>query len=884
MSQQAKMQKLTSCVKMVRDILRREGICDMDSMAHCVLFVGARMLNDSVGNLLNIDKRWCILLEYVKSKRIDEANQYFRDIMETFDTIFDTRDFGYKLEGRDNFKDIIMAFDDVDVHEITKETDVLGYIYEQHLSTGSGSGRDLGKYYTDRSITRYLTHLCAPKIINNRPESVCDVTMGTGGFLLSYINYITDIAKKNNKTINWRDYDILGGDIDPRVAAIAKMNVFLKTGKLFPYVSRRNTLYLDITEDKAKADIVLMNVPFGVKGLIHKNCCQRVKDVIKEGTKSEPLFSFLGCEIVNLGGRGAIIVPDGVLDNNAKIYVNFRKYMLEKFDVKRIIKMKGKFFMNTTIQPSVLFFEYSGKPTTSVEFWDANKGNSGEIEDTLVLSVPREKFVDDFSFSLRKYLPTVAVVNTTNYPMKKLGDVCELLSGKGNNYQQDGDIYPYYDSNGITGTRNDFCFEGDYIITARKMSIGAVHFATGKFWSSDNTINICVKDTSILLSRFFYNWLHLNNKILKELSSGIKPGIRKSDVAEILMPVPPIEFQQEIVANLDRIFADPQDMKDCLAFTDKAMDLMLKDPMGKQLEDVLGGLRLKRAYVNDAASVKSQMAAIVRSVGARGFERKKLGDLYDCPKTIKRFNSGDRDPTGNIPFFNGKWSCPDGTHTDYSFDLNSPYLVMIKDGGGDHNSDTVGMGKFFKVQGKCAITSHNMVLTPKPENGIEYDFIYHYLTMNVKSIRDMATYSINLGGISKESIVNYEIPVPPLSIQHEVLAILNEMEAELQTLEQMAAKAEQRAKFILDGYLTPATPPVEAEPVVDPNSITAFIEKHIVHEDGAEVPFKKVAQKYKEWATARPEHKLLPLAELKPALSLVLGDLENDKYKGVKLV
>ena len=76
MSQQAKMQKLTSCVKMVRDILRREGICDMDSMAHCVLFVGARMLNDSVGNLLNIDKRWCILLEHVKSKRIDEANQY----------------------------------------------------------------------------------------------------------------------------------------------------------------------------------------------------------------------------------------------------------------------------------------------------------------------------------------------------------------------------------------------------------------------------------------------------------------------------------------------------------------------------------------------------------------------------------------------------------------------------------------------------------------------------------------------------------------------------------------------------------------------------------------------------------------------------------------
>jgi hypothetical protein len=108
------------------------------------------------------------------------------------------------------------------------------------------------------------------------------------------------------------------------------------------------------------------------------------------------------------------------------------------------------------------------------------------------------------------------------------------------------------------------------------------------------------------------------------------------------------------------------------------------------------------------------------------------------------------------------------------------------------------------------------------------------------------------------------------------------MEAELVTLEQMAAKAEQRAKFILDGYLTPAIT-VEAEPVTDPNSIAAFIEKHIVHEDGAETLFKKVASKYKEWCNTR-NLQVLTVTELKAALSLVLGDLENDKYKGIKLI
>ena len=884
MSQQAKMQKLTSCVKMVRDILRREGICDMDSMAHCVLFVGARMLNDSVGNLLNIDKRWCILLEHVKSKRIDEANQYFRDIMETFDTIFDTRDFGYKLEGRDNFKDIILAFDDVDVHEITKETDVLGYIYEQHLSTGSGSGRDLGKYYTDRSITRYLTHLCAPKIINNRPESVCDVTMGTGGFLLSYINYITDIAIKNNKTINWRDYDILGGDIDPRVAAIAKMNVFLKTGKLFPYVSRRNTLYLDITEDKAKADIVLMNVPFGVKGLIHKNCCQRVKDVIKEGTKSEPLFSFLGCEIVNLGGRGAIIIPDGVLDNTAKIYVNFRKYMLEKFDLKRIIKMKGKFFMNTTIQPSVLFFEYSGKPTTSVEFWDANKGNNGEIEDTLVLSVPREKFVDDFSFSLRKYLPTVAVVNTTNYPIKKLGDLCSFVNGyafKSEEFTETG--VPVLKIKNIKNN-NINLDDADYVVGNSKLSSFIVNEndmvisltgycgdvglnRTGKeCYLNQRTARIDIISQSVNHKYMYYYMVYSDfiNKVREMAGGSAQPNVSTKKIEELNIPLPPLSIQQEIVTNLDRIFADTQDMKGCMAFTDKAMDLMLKDPTGKQLEDVLGGLRDKRDCLNLCIRKKSQMAAVVRSVGARGFERKKLNEACDISKGRRNLNGKD---TG-YPY-------QDVAHISR---LVENYIL---DGPAVLTPRAMSVGRFVYTDEKCHPSDDMFIL--KAKDGLLPRYLFHYCNLllvgdirqsihGVKPTIDYSAFDVN------------HIIVPPLRIQHEVLAILNEMEAELQTLEQMAAKAEQRAKFILDGYLTPAPPPVEAEPVLDPNSIAAFIEKHIVHEDGAEVPFKKVAQKYKEWATARPEHKLLPLAELKPALSLVLGDLENEKYEGIKLI
>ena len=73
----------------------------------------------------------------------------------------------------------------------------------------------------------------------------------------------------------------------------------------------------------------------------------------------------------------------------------------------------------------------------------------------------------------------------------------------------------------------------------------------------------------------------------------------------------------------------------------------------------------------------------------------------------------------------------------------------------------------------------------------------------VQNVRELSTGSAQ-PNVSTKKIEELKIPLPPLPIQHEVLAILNEMEAELQMLQQMAVKAEQRAKFILDGYLTPA--------------------------------------------------------------------------------
>ena len=543
-------------------------------------------------------------------------------------------------------------------------------------------------------------------------------------------------------------------------------------------------------------------MPFGLKGIKHAECCERVKDLKIRGTKSEPLFLQLMMVSLNKGGRCAVVVPDGMLVNSSTCHNDTRKYLLNNFELKRVIKMKGQFFMNTGIQPSILFFEKTGKSTEAVEFWEVVKGDKGEINETLVVSVPRTKIDATYSLDMRRYLEVKVAANPAGFPMVKLSDVCDLLSGKANRDTDSGDI-PFFASSGMVGKRDKFNFDGKYTITARTQSIGSVSYYEGKLWASDNTILLKSKSEHVLLSKFLYNWLYLNKDVIHKISSiGLIPLIRKSDVAEIKIVVPPIETQQEIVATLDRIYMPgTTELADTLKMTDRAMELVLTNPGGATLEPIVEAQRLIRKSAQMVADVKAQMVAVMKAICNRCNDWTNIGALYHTPRSEKKFNSGDMNNDGDVPFFNGKFNSPIGTHSEYSFNFEHDYFVMIKDGGGDHSSDSVGMGKFFSVKGKCAITSHNLIITPKTINSELHVFMKIYLYCNAKEIRDKARYSLSLGSISVKDIL--EFPVPTLKDEQLTNANirLTALQSQLTALESLQRQSEDNARFILESYL-----------------------------------------------------------------------------------
>ena len=775
---------LKAVIKKSRDILRLEGITGMDSMKHLTLYTLLRRLDTNECKKLKIpvkfswekfmdlkdDHQRCFNLLYCKNGATD-------DLISCLDTLFGTKNFNFKLSNPTYHVEILNEFKKLDFSNLDGKIDILGTIYEIHLSSGSNKSamRDLGQFFTERDVCKYMTALCNPKMLSDgRAESVLDPTMGTGGFLSSYIQHLgnsVDWSKMHN--------DIAGYDIDEFVMSIGRINLYLQTGQLFERIEHRDTLSNDIGTEtqRLKFKNILANMPFGVSGLTHAGCCKRVRNLKIQSTKSEPLFLQLMMASLDDGGRCAVVVPDGVLtnitkgkDSSKRGYNGTRKYLLDNFELKRVIKMKGQFFSNTGIQPSILFFENTGKPTSATEFWEVEKNSVGVITEKLIVCVPREKIdTDSYSLDMRCYVEVTVSEKASEFPMVKLGDIMKSVKGTRYNVGDGTDTgkYPLIRSSkdGSVKWMDTYTHEGP-LIAVGNGGIANFHYAE-KFNASTHTLVYDCNETANKKYVYYmlkYNSDHINESCFK--GTGLK-NLKLDDFNEFAFPLPPLEIQEQIVAELDRIYENAH----------KATQM--------------------------ATSIKTQMVSVMKSVGMRGYERKKLGELYNNITYKKKIYKSEIDNIGSIPFYNGSWNSPIGTHSIESFTSDKNYFIVIKDGGGDHDSDKVGLGMFFNIKGPCAVSGH-LILLPKKEYESYHTYVHHYVNINIKHIRDLATRSVNLEHISKDSILNYEIPLPPLETQQQILTILNEMEGERKSLEQMASKAEERAKFILDGYLNSA--------------------------------------------------------------------------------
>jgi len=803
-----------SAVIRIRDILRGPGmsITGMDSMRHICLYLLSRYMTRARVTSLKVPEKfaWETIIEMVQTKNggVQYALDYFYHAQEDclvvhFDRLFGTDKFSFDIKNPQKHKEILEILNAVNMAEVDCQMDILGWVYEQHLKTGSSSaGRDLGQFFTDRFICEYMTTLCKPTFKGaGVPESVCDPSMGTGGFLTAFIKYF----KKNHADtpIDWsvQQKEIHGCDTDPRVAGVSRLNLFMETGGN-PTTNLRthDSLYGDLTQ--TGYDVILANMPFGLKGIKHAECCERVKDLKIRGTKSEPLFLQLMMVSLNMGGRCAVVVPDGMLVNSSTCHNDTRKYLLNHFELKRVIKMKGQFFMNTGIQPSILFFEKTGKPTEAVEFWEVVKGDKGEINETMVVSVPRIKIDATSSLDMRRYLEVKAVANPAGFPMVKLGELYEVPktikkfnSGDMDNRGDSAFFNGKWDCPVGTHSEHSFTSDKDYFViikdgggdhTSSTVGMGKFFKVNGKCSVTSHNVILVQKKENVITHEYVYYYMTLNAKNLRDKARySINLGsISMGDIMDFPIQLPPLPIQQEIVATLDRIY-NPGTIEpdDTLKMTDKAMDLVLANPGGATLEPIVEAQRLIRKSAQMVADVKAQMVAVMKAVGSRGFEKKKLSDVCDL---LSGKANRDTD-SGDIPFFASSGMV--GKRDKFNFD--GKYTITAR---------TQSIGSVSYYEGKLWASDNTILLKSKSEHVLLSKFLYNWLYLNKDVIHKISSIGL-IPLIRKSELAEQMIDIPPIEFQQSILTRMDALQSQLTALESLQRQSEDNARFILESYL-----------------------------------------------------------------------------------
>ena len=821
----ASVEAFKSAVVRIRDILRGPGVAitGMDSMRHICLYLLSRyMTKDKVKSLGVPDEfAWENLIETAQTKNggVQKALDCFFHketdcLVNHFDRLFGTENFSFDIKNPAKHKEMLEILDKVNMEQIDCQMDTLGWVYEQHLKTGSSAARDLGQFFTDRFICDYMVALCKPGFKSNGvPESVCDPSMGTGGFLTSYMKFY----KKHHadKSVDWsiQNKEIHGCDTDPKVAGVARLNLFMESGgNRAVNLRTHDSLYGDLTQ--TGYDLILANMPFGLKGIKHAECCERVNKLKIRGTKSEPLFLQLMMVSLNRGGRCAVVVPDGMLVNGSTCHDETRKYLLDHFELKRVIKMKGQFFMNTGIQPSILFFENTGKPTSVVEFWDVIKGANGEIEETMVLSVPRAKFDASCSFDMRRYQEVKAVANPAGFPMVKLSEACEVSKGKRCLVSVESGGYPYQDVAHISRMVEKCILDTPAVLTPRAMSIGRFVYTDEKCHPSDDMFILKPKDNLNAKYLYYYCLLNLSTKF-KESLHGVKPTIDYSVFDYTNIIIPPIETQQEIVATLDRIYAPgTTELAETLKLTDKAMDLVLANPGGASLEPIVEAQRLMRKsaqMVADVkaqmvADVKAQMVAVVKASCSKGAD-KPLAEVCKTKMGFP-FKSSDYTSEGLIVVKHNNITDEGyvkvSKKQDYipSTGQTEDYKLVVGDIVVSMDFDCGKVGKI--VESGWVLNQRVCVMRTNTET-LSQEYLYWLLRFGgfyetMQSLHTGTTIK-HIGGKDIDKAV---LKVPSIEIQTQTLQRLNALQIQLLSLENLGKQAEDNARFILDSYLNTA--------------------------------------------------------------------------------
>ena len=494
------------------------------------------------------------------------------------------------------------------INEFTYDhSEQLGDAFEYLLSV-LGSQGDAGQFRTPRHIIDFMIEVLAPQ----KGETILDPACGTAGFLISAYKHIlrsnTDAKGRSTLTPDEKGklaQNFKGYDISPDMVRLSLVNLYLH-GFTDPHIYEYDTLTSEERWNEY-ADVILANPPFmSPKGGIkpHRRFSIQAK-------RSEVLFVDYMAEHLTPTGRAGIIVPEGIIFQSQAAYKELRKMLVENSLVAVISLPAGCFNPYSGVKTSILILDKSfAKHSDSVAFFKVENDGYGlgaqrrEIDKNDLPQVKAE--LDEYLQALRNHQPTAdlqptcglivakeqiaangdynlsgeryreGAVSNHSFPLVPLGDTSLFRVESGGTPKSDVEEYwgggipwatlvdlPATDFiSQITTTKRTISEQGlressakmipaNSVVVSTRATIGRIAINRVPIATNQGFKNIVIKDLTRAVPEYIALAL---TKLVPTMQAWATGGtfaeISKSKFCELQIPLPPLEMQKEIVAEI----------------------------------------------------------------------------------------------------------------------------------------------------------------------------------------------------------------------------------------------------------------------------------------------------------------------------------------------
>ncbi|WP_337929234.1 restriction endonuclease subunit S [Coprobacter fastidiosus] len=343
---------------------------------------------------------------------------------------------------------------------------------------------------------------------------------------------------------------------------------------------------------------------------------------------------------------------------------------------------------------------------------------------------------------------------------KKLGDIAIIKNGRDYKHLGRGNI-PVYGSGGIMSYVDAYVYEKPTVLIPRKGSLGNVFYVDTPFWNVD-TIFYTIIDTSNVLPKFLY-YVLLKEQLEKLNTAGGVPSLTQTVLNKILIPVPPPEVQEEIVKILDH-------------FTDLAAELQV------ELQVELQARKEQYEYY------RNKLLTFAK-IGAQSVTWMRMCDLFDMRNgyTPSKTNV-EYWENGTVPWFrmedirqNGRILSDSIQHITSSavkggrlFPANS-FIIATTATIGEHAliiADSLANQQFTNLQVRKSLIDK-----------VNIKFLYYYMYI----VGAWCKNNTNVSGFASVDMKKFKkllIPIPSISKQQRIVAILDKFEVLVNDLSQ----------------------------------------------------------------------------------------------------